>query len=433
MAESVPSASVKGLRVLAPAGGFPSIAEVFNAYRRRKQTAEGNSSLEELLGAEMQERLRLDGYLLAASGKHALESVFRVARELSGREYLLLAGYTCPDIVSASKQAGLRTAALDINPRTLDLDLSGLSPDILKNTAVVLLSNLFGLADDLSQWRDLQDQFGFLIIDDTCQAGLSISSGVALGTREGTLGVLSFGRGKAFGALGGGAVFWSQKQLDALSEQHQQWTTLADKLTSKRKRLSLSPVAAGCDLIRGVLYHLFERPSLYGLPARIPWLGLGKTEYRDKYSQSSMSRVSAAFALTQLISLESRTKTYILKAKRWQQILSGFDVIQPFVERSSGEHAFAVPIRYPILCQTAETRDRLWQRLTEAGLGASRAYPLPLPEYPGIAEIEVIGNLDSAKSVSERILTLPVHDYVRSRDVEMAIDIFYEEIEEISC
>ena len=433
MARSNQVVSPKGLRVLAPAGGFPSITEVFNAYRRRKQMAQESSSLEGLLGAQLQQSLALDGYLLTANGKHALELVFRFAKELSGRNSVLIAGYTCPDIISSCVQAGLQPVVLDIDPRTLDFDTSALSEAVLKRTAVVLLSNLFGLADELALWRDLQKEFGFLIVDDSCQAGLSISSGVSLGSREGTIGVLSFGRGKAFGALGGGAVFWSQQQLAFLSRHHQCWGALAEKLIAERKRLSHSPFRAGRDLIRGALYNLFERPSLYGLPARIPWLGLGRTEYQRNYFKGSMSQVSAAYALTQLMSLESRTRTYIIKAKRWQQVLAGFDVVQPFVERSSGEHAFTVPIRYPIICRTAEARDRLWLRLAESGLGVSRAYPLPLPEYPGVADMEIIGNLDSARSVSERILTLPVHEYVRGRDVEKVIDIFCQEVEEVNC
>ena len=84
-------------------------------------------------------------------------------------------------------------------------------------------------------------------------------------------------------------------------------------------------------------------------------------------------------------------------------------------------------LRYPILCKSLALRDELYGCLHRTGLGPSRMYPAPLPVIPGLAEpLGNQGPFPNAQAFAERILTLPTHDGVRSRDVERMARVFRE-------
>jgi dTDP-4-amino-4,6-dideoxygalactose transaminase len=74
-------------------------------------------------------------------------------------------------------------------------------------------------------------------------------------------------------------------------------------------------------------------------------------------------------------------------------------------------------LRYPLLVPP-EWRDRLYLRLRNAGLGASRLYPSSLPHIPGLgSQLEGQGDFPAAEALAARMLTLPTHVGVRDHDV----------------
>jgi dTDP-4-amino-4,6-dideoxygalactose transaminase len=76
-------------------------------------------------------------------------------------------------------------------------------------------------------------------------------------------------------------------------------------------------------------------------------------------------------------------------------------------------------LRFPIVFMDREKRDRILIELKKKGLGATGMYPVPLNEQRGVSPY-LLGSkaCPNAKFVSERILTLPIHEHVRVEDVE---------------
>ena len=55
-----------------------------------------------------------------------------------------------------------------------------------------------------------------------------------------------------------------------------------------------SPFSNVIVLFKIFAQWLLGRPGVYGLPAAIPWLGLGETRYRDPQTPSRMTRAAAS-------------------------------------------------------------------------------------------------------------------------------------------
>ena len=78
-----------------------------------------------------------------------------------------------------------------------------------------------------------------------------------------------------------------------------------------------------------------------------------------------------------------------------------------------------VYLRFPILFENRETWENAFLQLHRKRLGASHSYPTPLSQIAGFKKYMVgDGNLSGAQFVSDRILTLPTHPYIREDDIQ---------------
>jgi perosamine synthetase len=75
-------------------------------------------------------------------------------------------------------------------------------------------------------------------------------------------------------------------------------------------------------------------------------------------------------------------------------------------------------LRYPVILRSSRHRDSLLERLQAVGLGATGMYPAPLHEIPGTSSyFDQRADCPAAKALSQRILTLPLHEHVAREDV----------------
>jgi len=359
---------------LAPAGGFPATLEVVRLLKHPDLAGETRLALLRLF--------HISELSLCSSGKAALESICRHL-SLEGKKRLLVAGYSCPDIVAAAVRAGFKVSPLDINPETLEIDQRAVDYD--EKSDSVLLSNLYGLVDD-AQWLAHSRW-----IDDGCQAALSTEQGRRIGSRS--LGLISFGRGKAICGTGGGAAL-------GLSDP---------------ENISGDSVF---DLLKCAAFSWMERPSLYWLPASMPFLHLGETVYDPHYENRAPSRGQLAVALRQVEQIE-RTEAHLgLWATRWTEYLDGLPLILPAKLRAGRPGVTSRLIRFPVLFPDDSLRDRAYQNLHAAGLGASLSYPSALGKLCASESRFLARPTPGAEQAARRILTLPVHPYVQERDME---------------
>lgn len=75
-------------------------------------------------------------------------------------------------------------------------------------------------------------------------------------------------------------------------------------------------------------------------------------------------------------------------------------------------------LRYPLLLEV-ESRDRVYRKLKQAGLGVSVMYPAILPRIAGLTHIlDSKQGFPNAEMFASRILTLPTHSAVCEKDIE---------------
>jgi dTDP-4-amino-4,6-dideoxygalactose transaminase len=312
-----------------------------------------------------------------------------------------ISAYTCPDIAAAAVMAGWEIIPLELDLETL-LPAAG-QEEFCKERGInaVILSNLFGLPDDVARWREL---FGpeLLIIDDACQGALSSDAGVPLGCRSGTWGVWSFGRGKAFGGPGGGALLAPKDCSIALEAQFKG----VQGVSSETR-----------DLFVAACSWLFERPQLFGLAAKLPFIGLGETHFCAEIPKRSISTVAASCLGAQVLCRDSARKIFRQNSKSLKEALEGLDVHVPLTRRSANEQKEVVLIRFPIILPSDKHRDAAFSALNRAGLGASVSYGRTLQSYQDLQGHLITNETPTAEQVARRILTLPVHRYVRGNDI----------------
>ncbi|HQH28603.1 MAG TPA: DegT/DnrJ/EryC1/StrS family aminotransferase, partial [Oligoflexia bacterium] len=253
-----------------------------------------------------------------------------------------------------------------------------------------------------------------LIIDDACQALLSRTAEGRVGLRPGVIGVASFGRGKALCGTGGGAVLWPEERQDC-SLHHEVLEHVQ----------ACSPALRGslADCLRSALFWILENPLLYTIPANMPFLKLGGTFPEFGFRRGGISSVQLYQALAQLIDAEERAAGLRGKVKLWAEALSSLKIIHPFTERGFDFDGMISPIRYPVLFPNNEIRDHAFAAMQKAGLGVSKSYPAPLSGYEPLRQFILPNDCPQAEDVAARILTLPVHHYVRPEDIELGAKI----------
>ncbi|MFZ5624228.1 MAG: DegT/DnrJ/EryC1/StrS family aminotransferase, partial [Gemmatimonadota bacterium] len=222
------------------------------------------------------ERWRSVAVRLTDSGTSALS--LAIAASLAGRPagegLVALPAYACYDVATAVDGAGVRAVLYDVDPATLGPDWDSLAAALRAGAGAVVVAHLYGVPVDLARVARMAANAGALVIEDAAQGAGAAWQGRPLGA-HGSLAVLSFGRGKGITSGGGGALLANDARGAALIE-------------------ALPPLPEGGSGLgvwaRALAQWALARPSLYALPASLPWLGLGETVYHPPHPPRSMPR-----------------------------------------------------------------------------------------------------------------------------------------------
>lgn len=353
------------------------------------------------LTARIRERFGTDDVRLTDSGTSALRLAIEGAIEISSRPaagpgVALLPAYCCYDVATAAVGAGARVRLYDLDPATLGPDWISLEAGLRDGAAALVVVHLFGIPVDVERCTRLAEAAGALLIEDAAQAFGGRSGGRPLGAL-GSLGVLSFGRGKGVTGGGGGALLANDASgREALARVHAR------------------PAAGGRGwgpLGRLAAQWLFGRPSIYGLPASLPWLGLGETRYRSPRPPRDIARGPAAAV-----------------ASNWRAAVAEADVRRDrarqlgdlgLVDVAAAIEDGACPLRLPV--SSSGTGGEVRPAPPEVE-GVVRAYPEPLAELPPASGWDIpAGGIPGAEFLATHLLTAPTHSRTRPDQVRRAL------------
>jgi perosamine synthetase len=329
---------------------------------------------------------------LLSSGTAALTLTLRALKSGSPRSDVVIPAYTCFSVAAAVVKAGLRPVLCDIDPSTFDFDHALLEQTLTPDTLCVVAHHLFGIPSDVERLRTLCHRRGVMVVEDAAQAMGADVGGRPLGTL-GDVGIFSLGRGKNITCGSGGIVVTSSAPL-------------AKALDLYYRRLPAAPPAAGVkDFARLLLMTVFIRPTLYWIPAALPFLGLGRTVYPREIVIRRLSGMKAGLLHDWQSDLNRSNRRRSETATDLSRRL-----------RLPLPHGPRPYLRLPILVATPAERQRIYSRSQERGLGLSVAYPTPINEIPDIRAAFDGNGFPSARRVADRLLTLPTHHWLSEAD-----------------
>lgn len=310
-----------------------------------------------------------------------------------------LPAYSCYDVATAAVGAGAEILFYDVDPESLSPDPTTLAECLAAGARTVVVVHLFGIPVALEGILELAAACEALVLEDAAQGVGATLGGRRLGT-IGSIGILSFGRGKGITGGRGGAVLANDEAGEAVL------LGVAGSVDGRGRGLA--------NLGRAAVQWALGRPGLYSIPGSMPFLRLGETVYRDPWDPAGLPR-SAAGILAVTCSL-AETEAAVRRAHAGRLLAGlrdapGVRTVEP---PAGCEPAY---LRLPVLL-TDRTRGAADLREVR-DLGIAPAYPLPLHHLPPLRERRAAppGGLSGAERLATQLVTLPTHSLLAERDL----------------
>lgn len=347
---------------------------------------------------------------LTSSGKASLVLILKALKEIyPDRNEVLIPAFTCFSVPAAIKKCGLTIRLCDLSFESLDFDKKKLK-EILsvekkrKKILCIVATHLYGCPADVPSIKDIAGQ-DIPIVEDAAQA-----MGEALGKEKvgtiGDIGFFSLGRGKALSTMEGGVIITSRSDLGI------KIGALVETLPG------YSPFSAAIFAMKTFLANVLIHPLLFWLPKSLPFLKLGETIYDTNFKVKKISAFQRKLAKHWQI----RLKTH--RNARISNIRLGLSLIE-FKYRPLCTCGLDVGlIRLPFLALTNDERNKLLEISEQNGLGIMPGYPTPISEIPEIADEFSKQQFLNAKDLSNRLFSIPIHQFVSNNDIKRISTVF---------
>lgn len=335
--------------------------------------------------------------LLTDSGTSALRLAIEGA-VAGGARPVALPGYGCYDLASAAEGAGASVALYDLDPTTAGPDEGSLAALAALEPAAVVVVHQFG---HVAETRSVPAALGdTLLIEDAAQGVGGRLDGRPLGS-FGSLAVLSFGRGKGMTGGGGGALLAHDERGEQVIER------VRGRVGSRAPRGMKPMVALAAQMALG-------RPSLYWLPASLPFLHLGETIYHPPRAPHPAPAASVAVLEHVVARVEGEADARRRNAERLLRALAASPVARPLAAPAG---AAGGCVRLAALA-SGPSRGVLGPSAVRLGVAAG--YPEPLDTLPSLRahRVDPARPLPGARALAERLVTLPTHRMLSERDLQ---------------
>ncbi len=394
-------------RTLPPAASPIPLVDIFRALPALLRS----HALDSRFSQEIMQEFGSQYCFLLSSGKAALTvSLLALKKIYPDRDQVVLPALTCYTVPAAVKRAGLRIRLCDLAPSSLDFDKERLREIIAadqqeKKILCVLATHLFGCPVDFAGIRTIVGS-EIPIIEDAAQAMGETSNARKLGTL-GDIGFFSLGRGKALSTMEGGIIVTSRVEFANII------TSLIVSLTdySLPDTMTLA--------FKAVMANVLQHPALFWLPKVLPFLSLGETLYETDFPLQRLSPFQVKLAENWLMRLKQHMRAREKNIDYWYKRLPA-----SFVRLCRRTNISL--IRMPILAQSMGDRDNILRQSEHRGLGIMPAYPTTINRIASLAHEFLAQDCPQAEDVCNRLMTIPVHEYVRDKDNEGILALLME-------
>jgi dTDP-4-amino-4,6-dideoxygalactose transaminase len=346
----------------------------------------------------LEERYGASAVLLTDSGTSALRLAIAGATAGSDRP-VALPGYGCYDLSTAAEGAGAQVVLYDLDSRNLGPDPTSLDRVRAVNPAAVVVTHLFGYPADMRPVREAFPQA--VLIEDAAQGAGGSLGGRPLGAL-GSVSVLSFGRGKGMTGGGGGALLG----LDDVGIH-----------IVERARETVGPAGGRGfkQLLALTAQRVLGRPSLYGIPSRLPFLHLGETVYHPPQAPQAPTIASLAVLEQMMPEGDSEVELRRRHAVRLEGLVARSSRVQAVETLPGARPGY---LRLPVLLPGDPDPTHALRAATD--LGVTGMYPTTLDSLPSLAPLRVGPDIpiSNAESLTRTLAVLPTHRLLSPSDLD---------------
>ena len=366
------------------------------------------------LQREFQSHFGVKHVWFVSSGKAALTLILRALHRLSGRNQVVVPGYTCFSVPSAVVRAGLSVRLCDMNPKTFDLDFLRLAEVSDSDVLCVLATHLLGIGVDVPRIADICHPKGIFVVEDVAQALGGERDGKPFGS-IGDVSFLSFGRGKNVTCGSGGAILTNDDRIgEALAREYAQ---LPDESLAGQLK----------NWLEVGVTQLLINPSRYWFPAGLPFLKLGETKFYTDFPMRRMDSVRAGLLRRWQARLSRSTTSRMDHAVQLRRSVPSH--VQTVTPSGPGQSVY---LRLPLLMRSKQQKDALCRASAEQGLGISGLYPCAVKQIAELSGTLSCDQVPGSTMIAERLVTLPTHEFVSDGDL-VRLRIALETVQDKQC
>ena len=302
------------------------------------------------------------------SGTTALHLAFRALGLKKGDE-VITTPFSYIASVNCLAYEGVIPRFVDINPRTLNIDIEQIESAITKNTKAILIVDVFGLpVGDRKKLTHLKRKYKLRIIEDACEAIGKKSALFPIGNDADII-VFGFHENKQLTTGGEGGMLVCQNKKVALYAK-----AMRDQGRSAKKDW-ISHVVLGFN------YRMTEMQAVIGI--------------------EKLRSISA------ILSIRSKIAQ---KYHRQLSDISG-DIALPQDLTESERSWFC----YFVVCRDSLQRSELAEYLLKRGIQTASHYFIPLYLFPMYKKYA--GNFPVTELLSKQVLVLPLYEKMSDKEV----------------
>ncbi|MBN1780878.1 DegT/DnrJ/EryC1/StrS family aminotransferase [bacterium] len=263
---------------------------------------------------------------------------------------------------------GAKPVFVDIDPVTYNIDPSQIEKAVTKKTKAIIPVHLYGQPADMDAILAVAKKHKLPVIEDAAQAVGATYKGRKV-CSFGVMACLSFFPSKNLGAYGDGGMI-----LTADPELEKKIRVIANHGQDKRYHHSLLGINSRLDTIQAAILQV-------------------RLRHLDAWSEARMDR-----------------------AALYTELLKPLDVIPPAIAETCTHvfHQYSIRVK---------NRDRLQDKLQEAGIATAIHYPIPLHLQPAFRHYgKGEGSLPVAESVAKEVLSLPMYPELEEEKIQYIVD-----------
>lgn len=299
-------------------------------------------------------------------------------------------------------RGGLVPVFVDVEPDTFNVDVDGIEAMIGPETRAILLPNLAGNAPDWDRVREIADQHGLLVVEDSCDALGALLRGAPTGTRS-DISVTSFALSHIITCAGNGGMVLLDDEA------------LRDRCLSLRR------------------WGRRSEPQLYGSRKgeRNLWEDLDGIRYDSLFIFDDVawnfepSELGAAFGLCQLDKLPDNYARRQRNFALYSELLARYPDLLVAPRTLSGLETAWLSYVFLLAAGAGFGRSDLQQFLEPRGIDTRTVWTgnaVRQPMMRGVSFRQPDGGLPNADAVMERGMLVPMGHSLTDDDIAYVCD-----------